>query len=260
MSWKASVVSIISLLIASCFAQEDICTFLAKENEKEAVINCTADNVTKWSHNGKYIPHDPTTYEYRNQSLVIKKVDYSKDLGIWECTAVVDGSEVVQNVTLAGVPVIKRFPESKNLVEGDPLVLNCIIEGSNPAVTQVEWLVGGQPLNDPRVTLSENNGVENATLRLEDTTFDDKNDYTCVAANECGNGTSTIHVRIKDKLAALWPFLGICAEVAILCTIIFFYERRRAKKHKEEMEKDAHEGEALANSHADRDDVRQRKA
>ena len=37
-----------------------------------------------------------------------------------------------------------------------------------------------------------------------------------------------------DKLAALWPFLGICAEVVILCTIIFIYERRRAKKMEEE--------------------------
>ena len=37
-----------------------------------------------------------------------------------------------------------------------------------------------------------------------------------------------------DKLAALWPFLGICAEVVILCTIIFIYEKRRAKKMEEE--------------------------
>lgn len=37
-----------------------------------------------------------------------------------------------------------------------------------------------------------------------------------------------------DKLAALWPFLGICAEVIILCTIIFIYEKMRAKKMAQE--------------------------
>ena len=33
-----------------------------------------------------------------------------------------------------------------------------------------------------------------------------------------------------DKYAALWPFLGIVAEVVILCIIIFACEKRRAKK------------------------------
>ena len=32
------------------------------------------------------------------------------------------------------------------------------------------------------------------------------------------------------KYAALWPFLGICAEVIILCTVIFIYEKRRGNK------------------------------
>lgn len=36
-------------------------------------------------------------------------------------------------------------------------------------------------------------------------------------------------LRVKDKLAALWPFLGICAEVFVLCTIILIYEKRRNK-------------------------------
>ena len=35
--------------------------------------------------------------------------------------------------------------------------------------------------------------------------------------------------RSTDKLAALWPFLGIVCEVLILCTIIFVYEKRRVK-------------------------------
>ena len=41
-----------------------------------------------------------------------------------------------------------------------------------------------------------------------------------------------------DKLAALWPFLGICAEVVILCTIIFIYEKRRNKRLEEEAQRE----------------------
>ena len=43
---------------------------------------------------------------------------------------------------------------------------------------------------------------------------------------------------ISDKLAALWPFLGIVAEVVILCTIIFIYEKKRNKDAAVEEEAD----------------------
>lgn len=40
------------------------------------------------------------------------------------------------------------------------------------------------------------------------------------------------------KLAALWPFLGICAEVFILCAIILVYEKRRNKADPDESDTD----------------------
>lgn len=43
---------------------------------------------------------------------------------------------------------------------------------------------------------------------------------------------------ITDKLAALWPFLGICAEVAILCSIIFVYEKRKSMNQCDEPDTD----------------------
>lgn len=45
--------------------------------------------------------------------------------------------------------------------------------------------------------------------------------------NEIGTAIDTIHLRVRSRWAALWPFLGIVAEVIILVTIIFIYEKRR---------------------------------
>lgn len=42
----------------------------------------------------------------------------------------------------------------------------------------------------------------------------------------------------SDKLAALWPFLGICAEVVILCAIILIYEKKRNKQELDESDTD----------------------
>lgn len=43
---------------------------------------------------------------------------------------------------------------------------------------------------------------------------------------------------VLDKLAALWPFLGICAEVIVLCAVIFVYEKKRNKAELEESDTD----------------------
>lgn len=43
---------------------------------------------------------------------------------------------------------------------------------------------------------------------------------------------------LSDIYAALWPFLGIVAEVVILCTIIYIHERRRIRKNIEEADID----------------------
>ena len=59
--------------------------------------------------------------------------------------------------------------------------------------------------------------------------------YTCVVDNGITERTRrTIFVRVKDRFVALWPFLGILAEIFILFTIIHVWETRRAYKQVQE--------------------------
>lgn len=55
----------------------------------------------------------------------------------------------------------------------------------------------------------------------------DIGEYVCAGISDQGTGTDTIQLRVRSRLAALWPFLGIVVEVIILVTIIFIYEKRR---------------------------------
>jgi len=43
---------------------------------------------------------------------------------------------------------------------------------------------------------------------------------------------------VADKFAALWPFLGVCVEVFILCAVIFLYERKQSKQLEKKVEKE----------------------
>ena len=52
---------------------------------------------------------------------------------------------------------------------------------------------------DPRVKLSEHEGLANATLRIEDIDFDDRAVYMCSATNEFGVGNNTVMVRVKGE-------------------------------------------------------------
>lgn len=55
--------------------------------------------------------------------------------------------------------------------------------------------------------------------------------YVCMVDNGITERSrKIIFIRVKDKLIALWPFLGILAELFILFTIIYVWETQRAYK------------------------------
>jgi len=85
--------------------------------------------------------------------------------------------------------------------------------------------------------------VKNSRLVIKSVQMNDRGYYFCDATNEVMTElgqvvTEKAYFRVKDKLAALWPFLGICAEVFVLCAIILIYEKRRNKTEMEESDTD----------------------
>ncbi|BFY97110.1 hypothetical protein BsWGS_00150 [Bradybaena similaris] len=146
-------------------------------------------------------------------------------------------------------PQVQDFEKPKNYIEGEKMDLKCTVKGY--PLSTVTWYKDNAVLNiskDGRHMLQETFDEHHfVSLVVQKVVFEDAGDYTCEAYSALFNETSrkTLTVRVKDKLAALWPFLGIVGEVVVLCTIIFIYEKRRNKQVQQE-EKAAEEVDGSA--------------
>jgi hypothetical protein len=147
-------------------------------------------------------------------------------------------------------------------MEGQNITLKCLVWGK--PIPSVEWRYGDVllPRHQGRITLEDNldNGATNAYLKIQDAQLTDRGEYQCTAKHpEIDiNATATEFVRVKDKYAALWPFIGICAEVLVLCTVILVYERKRNKAELEESDTDQSPEQKNTPDHG-KESVRQRK-
>ncbi|CAG9811227.1 unnamed protein product [Chironomus riparius] len=167
--------------------------------------------------------------------------------------------------------ILVKIPENTYVVEGDKLEINCIVKGTN-AVISWHYSNGTDSISeitaDERVKIEEKKDedgehVEASKLIIDHVLLSDKGTYYCNGSNPVMDqlsvdaASSDGLVRIKGKLAALWPFLGICAEVFILCAIILIYEKRRNKTDLDESDTD--QSPDQKNDYNKDSDVRQRK-
>jgi len=237
------------------------------------VTNPSTDLVIKWLKNGKPIrtsDGDRPHVLIRDNSLT---VNYGMEADVANYTCQLVNSKNT-NATIAffefevvGRPYVK-LPETVTVTENEKLKLECIVIGSPPPT--VEWTVGNETYDTSRgrVKLSTDpeKNIKNNIMELEGVTLDDRGEVACSAANiavTMGSDKNnpmkaTIYVRIKDKYAAVWPFLGICAEVIVLCTVIFIYEKKRNKAELEESDTDQSPEQKNTPDHG-KDSVRQRK-
>lgn len=126
-----------------------------------------------------------------------------------------------------------REKSSITVTEGGFTTVSCkMIVGyqQNQAISWV-WKLKGTELTGDRVEV-KNSGTNNQTseLTLRKITLEDKGAITCTVVNSAGNYTQEITLRVKNTLAALWPFLAIVGEVIILCIIILIFEKKCTKK------------------------------
>lgn len=200
----------------------------------------------EWLKNDKPLSAEPILKDrykiIREENKLVIHRSNEDDYGNYTCR-IVGTPELSATMQVVSKPTA-RLPPNTGVVEGEKLTINCVVHGK--PTPDVYWVIGENDTyteSRDRVTLTANTaGVPNAALVIAEARREDRGEYRCVARNiasQDGEGDDAVtFVRVKDKLAALWPFLGICAEVFILCTIILVYEKRRNKPELEESDTD----------------------
>jgi len=194
-------------------------------------------------------------------------------LGNWTCGA--------NSWVVVGAPFIARLgkPSDENklrpslaVMEEEKVKLRCEAYYFGADNVDIDWAMTdeetGASLNltnkweitpDPEKE-GDYKYISTMTLTGEDgVQMSDRANYTCTVSVGKETAMRGILLRVKGKFAALWPFLGICAEVIILCVGIFIYERRtKARNNDVDEEEEIPDTQVVGGDEAKTEDVRKR--
>ncbi|NXK56062.1 BASI protein, partial [Chauna torquata] len=181
----------------------------------------------EWMHGDKVLCKDEKSDAFTSYTIEGKAEEHS---GVYEC--IYKTNPVIKGQMNVSVPPqVVAYKKSEHGNEGDTGVLTCK-NPSFPPVSSWIWYKNGQEVSDAIVNASgryiiKSNGNKTELRIFKLNIEEDTGDYHCNATNSVGHGSATVNLRVRSRLAALWPFLGIVAEVLVLVTIIFIYEKRR---------------------------------
>ncbi|CAL8069264.1 unnamed protein product [Calicophoron daubneyi] len=208
-------------------------------------------DMVKWTLNGQsLVPgdrEDSVYMELHNAGYEVSlagktRIDlYLKNKGVvpGEYNATVTSSESSEAIgVVMSAPILPEFSKIKRVLEKDSVTLSCEYTGY-PEPTEVSWkfvAISKDNTNGnlestpsaPRVSPKSVKTV-NDTLKFEQVQMADNGLYICETKNAIGNDTTVIFVNVKGQWDALWPFIGIVIEVAVLVTAILLYERHQMR-------------------------------
>ncbi|XP_040570099.1 basigin [Lepeophtheirus salmonis] len=168
---------------------------------------------------------------------------------------------------------VQKLDTSYTVTEGEDLKLHCKVGKPYPTDFSLSWvykknlediavpiesLVNASSSEEPHLKILSKDGVPNAVLKIEDAVYEDRAYYYCIVDSKDEKVRVGTLVRVKDKYAALWPFLGIVAEVIVLCLVILICDKRAAKKEDVDDDDVGNSGGA-GNAGGDGSGLRQRK-